>query len=404
MPSLPFLVTTRIIAGFIAVIPLYVLGLLTSYFATRTIATQAYGQSTGTYDHYFNLFLPPEDVLWSFLKVLVFAVVIILTHCYYGYRASGGPAGVGLAVGRAVRFSIVADQHHRPVPVAWPSGARRRPSGSRGEATDEQGQASSAAGCRASRSSSSWRCCSAWPWRIYNKAFTEVARVTLETDTAGNQLQDGLRRQGARRHRRRGPRGRRRRRRRHASSWRIDPEHLDADPGRRHRPAAAQDAVRRALRRPECRTSPRASGSPTATSSAQDRTRERHRAAAGHRRPAAAAAGGRAGGPLLHPRRGRRGAARPRRRSWAQNLAATGELLRGDQHRAARAAGRHLRPRRLRRHLRRRGRRPARRAGQPGVTNTTIVDQEEQLRRTFTVGDELGERPSPASSRPTSGT
>ena len=67
-----------------------------------------YGQSTGTYDHYFNLFLPPQDVLWSFLKVLVFAVVIILTHCYYGYRASGGPAGVGSAVGRAVRFSIVA--------------------------------------------------------------------------------------------------------------------------------------------------------------------------------------------------------------------------------------------------------------------------------------------------------
>ena len=108
IPSLPFLVTTRIIAGFVAVVPLYVLGLLTSYFATRLIATQAYGQSAGTYDHYFNLFLPPQDVLWSFVKVLIFSVVIILTHCYYGYRASGGPAGVGLAVGRAVRFSIVA--------------------------------------------------------------------------------------------------------------------------------------------------------------------------------------------------------------------------------------------------------------------------------------------------------
>jgi phospholipid/cholesterol/gamma-HCH transport system permease protein len=108
VPSLPFLVTTRIIAGFIAVIPLYVLGLLTSYFATRTIATDVYGQSSGTYDHYFNLFLPPQDVLWSFVKVMIFSVVIILTHCYYGYRASGGPAGVGLAVGRAVRFSIVA--------------------------------------------------------------------------------------------------------------------------------------------------------------------------------------------------------------------------------------------------------------------------------------------------------
>jgi phospholipid/cholesterol/gamma-HCH transport system permease protein len=47
-------------------------------------------------------------VLWSFLKVLVFAVVVVLVHCYYGYRASGGPAGVGIAVGRAVRTAIVA--------------------------------------------------------------------------------------------------------------------------------------------------------------------------------------------------------------------------------------------------------------------------------------------------------
>jgi phospholipid/cholesterol/gamma-HCH transport system permease protein len=45
--------------------------------------------------------------LWSFGKVLVFSVAVILTHCFYGYRASGGPAGVGIAVGRAVRTSIV---------------------------------------------------------------------------------------------------------------------------------------------------------------------------------------------------------------------------------------------------------------------------------------------------------
>jgi phospholipid/cholesterol/gamma-HCH transport system permease protein len=107
IPSMPFLVTTRIIAGFVAIIPLYVIGLLTSYLAARTITVQFYGQSAGTYDHYFNLFLPPIDVLWSFAKVLVFAVVIIMTHCYYGYRASGGPAGVGVAVGRAVRTAIV---------------------------------------------------------------------------------------------------------------------------------------------------------------------------------------------------------------------------------------------------------------------------------------------------------
>ena len=108
VPSLPFLVTTRIIAGLIAVVPLYVVGLLSSYFATRLTVTTFFGQSTGTYDHYFTLFLPSEDVLWSFGKVLVFAVVVIMIHCYHGYYAKGGPAGVGVAVGHAVRTSIVA--------------------------------------------------------------------------------------------------------------------------------------------------------------------------------------------------------------------------------------------------------------------------------------------------------
>ncbi len=108
IPSLPFLVTTRIIGGLIAVVPLYVVGLMSSYFASRLVVTQFFGQSAGVYDDAFNKFLPPGDVLWSFGKVLVFAVVVILIHCYHGYNASGGPAGVGVAVGRAVRTSIVA--------------------------------------------------------------------------------------------------------------------------------------------------------------------------------------------------------------------------------------------------------------------------------------------------------
>jgi phospholipid/cholesterol/gamma-HCH transport system permease protein len=108
VPSLPFLVTTRMIAGFIAVIPLYVVGLLSSYLATRAMVTGYFGQSAGTYDYYFHLFLPPGDVLWSFVKVMVFSVIVVLVHCFYGYTASGGPAGVGVAVGRAVRLAIVA--------------------------------------------------------------------------------------------------------------------------------------------------------------------------------------------------------------------------------------------------------------------------------------------------------
>ena len=107
IPSVPFLVTTRIIAGFIAVIPLYVVGLLSSYLATRGVNTMVQGQSTGSFDHYFHLFLPPEDVIYSFVKVIIFAFVLVMIHCYYGFTATGGPAGVGVAVGRAVRTTIV---------------------------------------------------------------------------------------------------------------------------------------------------------------------------------------------------------------------------------------------------------------------------------------------------------
>src|SRR5487761_756011 len=107
IPSLPYLVTTRIIAGVIAIIPLYAIGLISSYVASREVTVFFNGQSSGTYDHYFGQFLSPVDVLWSFVKVLIFSTMVVLIHCYYGYRASGGPAGVGVAVGRAVRAAIV---------------------------------------------------------------------------------------------------------------------------------------------------------------------------------------------------------------------------------------------------------------------------------------------------------
>ncbi|GAA1399887.1 ABC transporter permease [Pseudonocardia kongjuensis] len=108
VPSVPYLVTTRVIAGIIAIVPIYTLGLLASYAAARLNVTLINGLPGGTYDHYFNLFLPVSDVLLSYLKVIIFATVIILIHCHYGYSAKGGPAGVGVAVGRAVRLSIVS--------------------------------------------------------------------------------------------------------------------------------------------------------------------------------------------------------------------------------------------------------------------------------------------------------
>ena len=107
VPPIRFLVTTRMLAAFIAVIPLYVVGLFASYVSTALAVVFVRGQSQGTYNYYFGLFLTPTDILLSLAKVMVFAVVVTLVHCYYGYTASGGPEGVGRAAGRALRTSIV---------------------------------------------------------------------------------------------------------------------------------------------------------------------------------------------------------------------------------------------------------------------------------------------------------
>ena len=103
-----YLVGTRVLAALIAIIPLYLISLFASFFATRLVTTEFFGLSPGVYDYYFRLYLPPIDIFYSLVKAAVFAVVVALIHCYYGFNASGGPAGVGVAVGRAIRLSIVA--------------------------------------------------------------------------------------------------------------------------------------------------------------------------------------------------------------------------------------------------------------------------------------------------------
>lgn len=105
--SVVYLVATRVWAALITMIPLYLAALFSSYLATELIVTKFFGLSSGTYQHYFQLFLPPIDIFYSFLKAVTFAILVALIHCFYGYNVRGGPADVGVAVGRAIRLSII---------------------------------------------------------------------------------------------------------------------------------------------------------------------------------------------------------------------------------------------------------------------------------------------------------
>ena len=106
--TITYLASTRIVAGVLVVIPLYTVAVLMSFLATRFGTTFVYGQSRGVYDHYFSTFLQPGDLMWSFIAALSIAAAVMAIHTYYGFTATGGPAGVGEAVGRSVRTSVTA--------------------------------------------------------------------------------------------------------------------------------------------------------------------------------------------------------------------------------------------------------------------------------------------------------
>lgn len=108
--SISFLATTRIMAGLVVIIPLYALAMIMSFLSPQVVTTVIYGQTSGTYEHYFRTFLRPDDVFWSFLEAIIITAVVMITHCFYGYNAGGGPVGVGEAVGRSMRFSLASVQ------------------------------------------------------------------------------------------------------------------------------------------------------------------------------------------------------------------------------------------------------------------------------------------------------
>lgn len=108
VPPTYYLATTRVAATMTAILPLYYIGLIGSWIASRGVVVFLFGQSGGTYDHYFSQFISGRDLAISTLKILVFTLIVALLHCWYGFNAAGGPAGVGEATGRAIRASIVS--------------------------------------------------------------------------------------------------------------------------------------------------------------------------------------------------------------------------------------------------------------------------------------------------------
>jgi phospholipid/cholesterol/gamma-HCH transport system permease protein len=108
MPTRIYLVSTRLLACFIVLPFMYILALAISYLGSYVVQRYQIGQiSTGIYADYFYRFINIQDLVFSMIKAVTFAVLIVCAAVYYGYNVTGGAVGIGRAVAKTMATALV---------------------------------------------------------------------------------------------------------------------------------------------------------------------------------------------------------------------------------------------------------------------------------------------------------
>ena len=108
MPTRIYLVSTRMLACFIVLPFMYMLALVVSYLGSYIVQHFQIAQiSDGVYFDYFYRFINVQDLIYSMIKAVVFAFLIVCVAVYYGYHVTGGAVGVGRAVAKTMATSLV---------------------------------------------------------------------------------------------------------------------------------------------------------------------------------------------------------------------------------------------------------------------------------------------------------
>jgi phospholipid/cholesterol/gamma-HCH transport system permease protein len=103
-----FLVATRLVAAWIAMPFLYIVGLAMEFLGSWfMVVVQLHFVSQGDYSYIFWLFQNPPDLLFSLLKVMAMGTGIVAVGCYYGFTARDGPVGVGKATAKSMILNLI---------------------------------------------------------------------------------------------------------------------------------------------------------------------------------------------------------------------------------------------------------------------------------------------------------
>jgi len=106
--SIPYLVSSRVVAAAGVLPVLFLIGLLVHFVASKLFFVDMLGTVSpgGFWDVLFEMHSPSDlaiAVLWASLT----GVVVTLVSCYYGYHAQGGPVGVGRATAQSMLVNLV---------------------------------------------------------------------------------------------------------------------------------------------------------------------------------------------------------------------------------------------------------------------------------------------------------
>jgi phospholipid/cholesterol/gamma-HCH transport system permease protein len=106
--GITFLGATRLLAAWMVLPFMYLVSIGAGFFASYLVSVQQLGYtSSGGFFVIFWEFQNPPDVLFSVIKAMAMATMIVLVGIYYGYTASGGPVGVGTATAKSMVLNLV---------------------------------------------------------------------------------------------------------------------------------------------------------------------------------------------------------------------------------------------------------------------------------------------------------
>jgi len=109
LDSVLYLGATRLLGMWLVLPFIYAIAVAVGFVASYlSVVVQLAQVSGGGYLRLFWQFQSPLDFLFSGIKGMVMATVIVLVGCYYGYHVSGGPVGVGRATAKSMVVNIIA--------------------------------------------------------------------------------------------------------------------------------------------------------------------------------------------------------------------------------------------------------------------------------------------------------